>query len=148
MFESFVLGAMVWIAAHSNLEVRPDTMEVRFSTMDEIGCVLEGFKSCEAAELESEWYGYYQDAHKTPSGRAVGVIAADMPRHHVLAIYSIILHETIHHLQRGEGSYPERECQAYKLESAWLEAHGASMVEVFNMQPIVHKMKMQCGIYP
>lgn len=150
MMESFVLGAMVWIAAHSSLDVRPDTMVVEFATKMEIACVLEGIDPCVESTSGKEWLGYYLDGDKTVSGKPTAFIASDMPDD-PLATYSIVLHETVHHLQSTyipNGGAAHRECQAYLLENEWLEDMGASMIDVFSVQPFYHQMRMYCVFRP
>ena len=150
MMESFVLGAMVWIAAHSDLDVRPDTMVVEFATKMEIACVLEKIDPCVKSTSGKEWLGYYMDGDKTVSGKPMTTIASDMPNH-PLAAYAIIFHETVHHLQGGIGGKrgaAHRECQAYRLENEWLEDMRATMIEVFNVQPLYHQMRLFCMFRP
>lgn len=147
MMESFVLGAMVWIAAHSDLEVRPDTMVVGFATKIEIACVLEEIDPCVESDSGKEWLGYYLDSDKSPSGKPTGTMASDMPGG-PLALYSIVFHETVHHLQKGKWGAAYRECQAYLLENEWLEDMGASMIEIFDVQPLYHQMRLYCMVRP
>lgn len=88
--------------------------------------------------------GYYQDVDASPTGKPRAVIASDASDH-PLATYSIILHETIHHMQRGSKATPENECQAYVLENRWLGQFGTDMIGVHNADPFNHIMRLNCA---
>ena len=127
--ESFVLGLMVWISSVSGLPLSEDTPEITRVEPAEIARLANG-PGVADPDVESGYLALYH----ADSGTVL--LRSDWDRQS-LRDRSILVHELVHHLQAAAGrDYVCRgamEREAYDIQAAWLEARGAELLEVMNM---------------
>ncbi len=127
--ESFVLGLMVWISSVSGLPLSEDTPEITRVEPAEIARLANG-PGVADPDVESGYLALYH------AGSGTVLLRSDWDRQS-LRDRSILVHELVHHLQAAAGrDYVCRgamEREAYDIQAAWLEARGAELLEVMNM---------------
>ena len=135
---------MLWVAANSPLPVPDMIPEVRQQDPITMACVIEQIVPCDPNLLEPRnvWYGYYMTPILAPPNGAV-VVNSAVGLESVMA-HSVLLHETIHHMQVAVGQKHNTECQAYKLQDQWLNERGSNLMLAFRMNLMNYMLKTTC----
>jgi hypothetical protein len=127
--ESFVLGLMVWISSVSGLPLPEDVPEIRRIDPARMATLAVGPGAADP-EAESGYLALYHADSRTV------LLRHDWDMRD-LRDRSILVHELVHHLQAEAGRdylcKGEMEREAYEIQAVWLEARGAELFEVMNM---------------
>jgi len=127
--ESFVLGLMVWISSVSGLSLPEDVPEITRVAPEHMASLAHGAGAA-GPETESGYLALYHADSQTV------LLRRDWDMRD-LRDRSILVHELVHHLQANAGrAYVCKgamEREAYEIQAAWLEARGADLLEVMNM---------------
>jgi hypothetical protein len=127
--ESFVLGLMVWISSVSGLPLSDDTPEITRVDPAEMARLAKG-PGVAAPDVKSGYLALYHADSRTVMLRRDWDMRDLRDR-------SILVHELVHHLQAEAGRdyvcKGAMEREAYDIQADWLEARGADLLEVMNM---------------
>jgi hypothetical protein len=129
---------MTWLSSNFDLPATHEQPDVRFVTQQQMAEIR---LSPLATSPGHELVAIYEDRSKTIflSDRWAGDMPADL---------SVLVHETVHHLQNvGKLKYfcPEaREALAYEAQDRWLGMFGQSLQTTFELDPLTLKVKTAC----
>jgi hypothetical protein len=127
--ESFALGLMIWISQVSGLPLPDKVPEITRVEPARIASLANG-PGVADPDTRSGYLALYHADSQTV------LLRRDWDMRD-LRDRSILVHELVHHMQaQAERDYVCRgamEREAYEVQSTWLEARGADLYEVMNM---------------
>ena len=145
---------VTWLSINYGLPATGDMPAIRFAPPMEIAFLSYGAFS---AEAQREVVARYS---ALPVGERREVVAAyDTRRDAILlpegwsartpAEVSMLVHETVHHLQAIAGlryaCHEEREALAYSVQEDWLQLFGTSLEREFAIDPLTLLAITHCG---
>jgi hypothetical protein len=133
-----ITAIMMWLTSNFDVPVTHEQPNIKFVSAQQMSQLRYGSL---AANPGHELMAIYEDKSKTIflSDRWTGSTPADL---------SILVHETVHHLQNvGHLEYfcpAEREALAYAAQEKWLNLFGQSLVGTFQLDPMTLKVRTAC----
>ena len=155
--DALLTTIVLWLSVNFNLPGTPDLPKVEFVRPIEIS-----FFRYQAFTAEAQRQVIASQASNntnTSDGRREVVAVYDARRNRILlphgwngqtpAELSVLVHETVHHLQNKAGTKyacpAEREKLAYEAQEKWLGLFGLTLQGEFEIDPFTLKVSTSCG---